>query len=328
MSSRPSVIGGSAQAESPEWMPGLLDVLHDPAEEQFLAVEQRVHVKLDGIVEELVHEHGMLRAHVGKPAGAADVTLQGGVVVDDLHAAAAEHVGRPHQHRIADLVGDRLGLGVGERRAVPWRGQARRGEQPAERAAFLGQVDGVRAGAGDRHPCLGEPAREAERRLPAELHDDPGDRARGLLGVHHLEHVLEGERLEVQPVRGVVVGGHRLRVAVDHHGLVAGRGQRERGVHARVVELDALPDAVRAAAEDDHLRHRAIGYFALLVIRRIQVRGAGGELGSAGIDRLVDGPDAERTAKLARDRLRHPAQLADLSVGEAEALGGKEHAGS
>ena len=43
----------------------LLDVLHDAAEEQFLTVEQRVHIKLDRVVEELVHEHGMFRAHVG-----------------------------------------------------------------------------------------------------------------------------------------------------------------------------------------------------------------------------------------------------------------------
>ena len=38
----------------------------------------------------------------------------------------------------------------------------------------------------------------------------------------HLEDVLERQRLEVQPVGGVVVGGHRLGVAVDHHGLETG----------------------------------------------------------------------------------------------------------
>ena len=75
-----------------------------------------------------------------------------------------------------------------------------------------------------------------------------------LLGVHDLEHVLEGERLEVQPVGGVVVGGDGLGVAVDHDRLVAGLAQRQRGVHAGVVELDALPDPVRPGAEDEHRR--------------------------------------------------------------------------
>ena len=134
--------------------------------------------------------------------------------------------------------------------AVPNRGAGRPavGQHFAERAAVLGQVDRLGAGADDRHAGLLEPFGQAERRLPAELHDDADDagtaRARGGFGVVHLEDVLERQRLEVQPVGGVVVGGHRLGVAVDHHGLEPGRAQRRRGVHAAVVELDALPDPV------------------------------------------------------------------------------------
>ena len=44
-----------------------------------------------------------------------------------------------------------------------------------------------------------------------------------------------------------------LRVAVDHDGLEAVFLQREGRMHAAVVELDALADAVRAAAEDHDL---------------------------------------------------------------------------
>ena len=68
-----------------------------------------------------------------------------------------------------------------------------------------------------------------------------------------LEHVLGGQRLEIEPVGGVVVGRDGLRIAVDHDRFVAGVGEREAGVAAAIVELDALADAVRAAAEDDHL---------------------------------------------------------------------------
>ena len=75
----------------------------------------------------------------------------------------------------------------------------------------------------------------------------------GLLFAHDLEHVLFGQRLEIEAVRGVVVGRDRLRIAVDHDGLVAGVGQREGRVAAAIVELDALADAVRAAAKDDDL---------------------------------------------------------------------------
>ena len=140
---------------------------------------------------------------------------------------------------------------VRRRHAVLGGGQPGVGEHLAEGAALLGEVDRLGRGADDLHAGVGEALGEAERRLAAELADDAGDRAGLLLRVHDLEHVLERERLEVEPVGGVVVGRDGLGVAVDHDRLVAGLAQRERGVHAGVVELDALADAVGTAAEDD-----------------------------------------------------------------------------
>ena len=66
------------------------------------------------------------------------------------------------------------------------------------------------------------------------------------LGLEDVGQVLGGERFEVEAVRGVVIGGDRLGVAVHHHRLEAGGLQGERGVDAAVVELDALADPVRA----------------------------------------------------------------------------------
>src|SRR3972149_4430742 len=65
----------------------------------------------------------------------------------------------------------------------------------------------------------------------------------------HVHHVLERERLEVQPVGGVVVGRDRLGVAVDHDRLEPLLLEGEGGGATAGVELDALPDAVGAAAE-------------------------------------------------------------------------------
>ena len=104
-------------------------------------------------------------------------------------------------------------------------------------------------------PAFMQRHRQAQRRLPAEL----DDHALGLLGVDDLQHVLARERLEVQPVGGVVVGRHRLRVAVDHDGLVAVLAQRLHGVDAAVVELDPLADAVGAAAQDRRSSSCSVG---------------------------------------------------------------------
>ncbi len=228
--------------------------------------------------------------------GAGDVTLQRRLVVDDLHAAAAQHVGRPHQHRVSDLLGDPAGLAESRCGAVLRRGQTGSGEHVAERAAVFGQVDGLRRSADDRHARIGEALREPERGLTAELHDHPGHPGPVtgglLLGAEHLEDVFEGQRFEVQSVGGVVVGGHRLRIAVDHHRLKAGLRQRGCRVHTAVIEFDALPDAVGSGPEDQHLgllglrRHLGLGggvqLVAAVVIRRL-----GLELGRAGVDGLV-----------------------------------------
>src|SRR5207244_3190840 len=57
---------------------------------------------------------------------------------------------------------------------------------------------------------------------------------------------------------------------------------------AAVVEFDPLPDAVRAAAEDDHARAIAALHLVLgaPLPARVVVRRARGELGRAGVDGL------------------------------------------
>ena len=122
----------------------------------------------------------------------------------------------------------------------------------------------------------------------------------------HRHHVLQGERLEVEAVGGVVVGRDGLRVAVDHHRLVAQLAQGEGGVHAAVVELDPLADAVGAGAEDHHLGPVVRLALVLLAEGRVEVGGGRRELGGAGVDPLVDAPHARllRRGRASELRLR------------------------
>ena len=207
-------------------------------------------------------------------------------------------------------------------------------DQRLEPVAVLGQVDGLGRGAQDRHAGRLERMRELERRLAAELHDHAAQPAVRLLHGDDLEHVLGRERLEIEPVGGVVVGRDRLRVAVDHDGLGARLGEREAGVAAAVVELDALADAVGPAAQDDHLvalrrawpRRRAGHRLAVLrqdqpaLVGRIHVGGGRGELGGAGVDALEHRPHAQRDAPLAHLRLGQLRQLGETRVREAHRL--------
>ena len=131
--------------------------------------------------------------------------------------------------------------------------------------------------------------RQRQRRLPAEL----DDHAVRLLGVADVQHFFERERLEVEAVAGVVIGGDGLRIAVDHDRFDAEFLQREGRVAAAVIELDSLADAVGAAAQDHDLLARGDVGFALGFVARIEIRREAFELGGAGIDAIEHGRDAE-----------------------------------
>ena len=223
-------------------------------------VTHRVDVDLDGVLEEAVDEHRTLRgqpAFTGQAAEAGELGHRAGQlvdVVDDLHRPAAEHVAGAHEHREPDLLDD-------GQRFLQVSGHTARRLRDAQLVAHgvpllavLGEIDRGRRRAGDQ--CLRQQRGQLERRLTAEGDDDLRWRAACgcCLGGDHVEDVLGGERFEVQAVGRVVVGRHRLRVAVDHHGLEAGVAQGEAGMDAAVVELDALADAVRPGAEDHHPR--------------------------------------------------------------------------
>ena len=74
--------------------------------------------------------------------------------MDDLHGAAAQHIGRAHHQREAELAGDqpRLLDGIGD--AVLRLGEVELHEQLLEAVAVLGEVDRVGRGAEDRDAGL------------------------------------------------------------------------------------------------------------------------------------------------------------------------------
>ena len=107
---------------------------------------------------------------------------------------------------------------------------------------------------------------------------------------------------------------------------------------AAIVELDALADAVRAAAENDRSSRGRDGFASQTAparpkpafVGRIHVGGGRGELGGAGVDAL-DRPGCTSSAPAARRATSprsSPAELGQPRVGEAHRLQLREARGA
>ena len=244
--------------------------------------------------------------------GLAHVAAQVGLGVDELHAASAEDEAGAHEHGIADGVRGRDGFVLGHGGAASGLADAEFVEHRAEEFAVLGDLDALRAGTDDRHAGLGQALGEVERRLPAKLHDHAKEVFALLLA--DVEHVFECEWLEVELVARVVVGGDGLGVRVDHDGLKAQLPQRERSVHAAVVELDPLPDAVRPAAEDDDLLLPALTPLIFVAVGGVVVRRVSLELCGAGVDEAVGRNNASSFSRALYFEFCDARTLCNLSI--------------
>ena len=311
---------------------GLLDMLHDAGDEGVLAVGNTIDVDFDRIRQVAVEqERALLRHHeFGRPVEVAgetgEITIELMGVVHDLHRPPAQHIGRPDHDRETHLGGNRARFAGRGGDGVLRLFQAEFVEQLLEAVAIFGEIDHVGRGAEDRHVRLFERFGELQRRLAAELHDHAVQGAAAALDIDDLEHVFGGERFEIQAIRGVVIGRHRFRIAIDHDGLVARILQREAGMAAAIIELDALADAVRPAAQDHDLF--LVGGRSLVrerarerrLIGRIHIGRGGGEFGSAGVDPLEYRTHVERVALLRHLGRRHAGELGKARVGKSHRL--------
>src|SRR5690606_20088579 len=186
-------------------------------------------------------------------------------LVDDLHGPTAQYIGGAHYQRIADLVRRGDGFVFAAHSGVRRLTQVQALDHLLEALAVFGTVDSLRAGTDDRHASLFQRPGQFQRGLAAVL----DDHALGLFDADDFQYVFQGDRLEIQTIGSVVVGGDGFRVAVDHDGLVAVFAHGQRRVHAAVVKFDALANTVRATAQyHDLVAARRIG-LALFLIGRV-----------------------------------------------------------
>ena len=300
-----------------------LDMLQHTGDIDRIVIGDGIDIDFDRIAQIAIDQH---RAVAGHNHCLADVGIELALRFDDFHRPAAEHIARAHQHRVANAGGDGDGFIAAARDTVFGLLEAQLLDQRGKAFAIFGEVDIVGRCAQNWDASGFEGARQFQRRLAAELHDNPGQRARLHLLVKDLEHVFGGQRLEIQAVGRVVIGRHGFRVAVDHDGFIAGVMQREAGMAAAIIELDPLPDAVRPTAEDDNLGGVARLRFAIggaktrRFIGRIHIRRLGSEFAGAGINALEHRADPQGTAFGGDLRFQLAGQIGDAGIGKTHGL--------
>ena len=296
----------------------LLDMLHDSGDDGGRAVADCVHIHLDRVLKELVDQDRMAGGDLQRPG---HERLQTRGVVNDLHRTAAKDIGGADQDRVADPFGSPDSLLRVHRRVAVGLPEPQPVDNFLKSSAVLGPVDRVGGGAQDRHPGHLQSAGQIQRGLAAELNDD----AQRLFRPEDVQHILQRHRFEKEPVGGVVIGAHRLRIRIDHDALVSLFPQREGGVDAAVVELDPLADPVGPAAQNDDLRFRRRAHLILILVGRVVIRGVGLELGRAGVHKLVDRQDSRGIAAAADLPFGKVPDRAEGLIGKAEPFGPVEN---
>mmetsp|Transcript_13563 Transcript_13563/g.24040 ORF Transcript_13563/g.24040 Transcript_13563/m.24040 type:complete len:838 (+) Transcript_13563:2027-4540(+) len=204
----------------------------------------------------LVDDH-LVGAGEGLGHGLAQLLL----VLGEPGAQPAQREGRPHEHRVPDLVGGLEGLVHGGGGVAGGQRLVDLGQLLREDVAVLGGHDHGDLRAQHlhvvplQHARLEERHAHVERRLAAHGHHDA---VRALL-LDHLLHEVGLHGQEVDLVRAgaaqVVRRLHGGDVGVDHHHADALLLQGLDGLRARVVELARLPDAQAPRAQQQHLLH-------------------------------------------------------------------------
>jgi len=246
-------------------------------------------------------------------------------VEHDLHRATAEHVAGSDHHRIADALRNRLGLLGRTRNAVFRLPQPELVKQLLKTFTVLGNVDRVGRGAENRNPGRRQCLAEFQWCLSAILHDAAKHAAVLLFTSNQCDHLLGGQRFEIQTVRRVVIGADRLGIAVHHDGLKPGVAERVSRVYTAVIEFDALADPVRAAAKDDDLVAAGGVGFAdrrapATLVGRIHVGRGRREFAGAGVNAFIHRMNAKFVACCGDLGLGLPGQLGQALVGEPHRL--------
>ena len=136
---------------------GLFNMFHDTAQVELGAVKERIHINLNSVFQELIDECWLRGRNLGR---IFKVACKICFVIDDLHTAPAQHIGRTDQHRVPNLIGNTFGTLEGICGTILRRNQTTFLQHARKLAAILSKVNSFGSSAQNRDPSIFEGFRE------------------------------------------------------------------------------------------------------------------------------------------------------------------------
>ena len=143
-----------------------LHVLQESWDQHGLAVRHGIDINLDPF-QEAVDAQRTRRGDLTDPLQLASQVVW---CVREVNGESADHIRRTHNHRIADLLGERERIGATASEAPLRLQDAQTIQERGESDAVFCLVNRLKRCAKERYACGGEWRRKVQRRLTAELH--------------------------------------------------------------------------------------------------------------------------------------------------------------
>ena len=154
--------------------------------------------------------------------------------------------------------------------------------------SVLCRVNAVRARTQNSNSVLIEIRAKLDCRLSAEGDDN----AVRLFNVKYVLYVFGCQRLEIQSIRRVEVGGNRFGIVIDDDNFVAKFFKRPYAMYRRIVKFNTLTDTDRPRPDNHDTLFATLGCKRLCLVvrrgieRRIEIRRLCGKLACASVNHL------------------------------------------
>ena len=135
-----------------------------------------------------------------------------------------------------------------------------------------------------------------------------------------MQNVLFGERFKIEAIRGVVVGRHRLWVAIHHHRFETCISKGKTGMYTAIIKLNSLTNSVWSGSQNQYFLAIRGTYFGFVFVGRIVIGRLCGKFRATSINSLVGRHDTVGLAKSRYGGAIGTPQIRQLSIRKAQSL--------